>query len=73
MDWIATILSIAGIVLNANKLMICWPVWLASNVLWIIYSINAGETAALVMWIVFVGFNGYGWYKWKQDEKTDED
>ena len=70
--WIATVLSIIGIVLNAKKLISCWPVWLLSNVLWIIYFVNMWNPQSLILWIVFFAFNIYGWVQWKKDKKTDD-
>lgn len=64
--WIASTLSIIGIVLNAKKNIWCWPIWLLSNVLWVYHCMQVGDSAALVTWIVFGAFNIYGWYNWRK-------
>ena len=64
LGWVATILSITGILLNANLIIWCWSVWILSNVFWIIWSINKKEWSQLVLWIVFLITNIYGWYQW---------
>lgn len=69
LDWIGSILSISGILLNANKHMWCWPVWLLSNVVWLVHTAMIGEWAAFVMWVVFVFGNIYGWYCWIRDDE----
>lgn len=65
--WIAVILSIVGIILNAKHKMSCWPVWIASNVFWVIHAIDGVDIPAVVLWFVFMGFNVYGWYQWRRD------
>lgn len=63
--WLATSLSLLGIFLNAKKIIACWGVWLISDVAWIIYFLNPVDPQSLVLWIVFIGFNIYGWVQWK--------
>jgi len=62
--WIAFLFSMVGIVLNAKKIIWCWPVWLVSNVLWIIHMTQTHDNAALMTWVVFLAFNVYGYYEW---------
>jgi nicotinamide riboside transporter PnuC len=62
--WIATSLSIIGIIFNALKMVVCWPVWLASNVFWIYWAIKKHERHQLILWIVFLVSNLFGWYMW---------
>ena len=68
LGWIATILSITGIVLNAKKIIYCWPIWLVSNILWIIYNIQLKELSPIVLWVVFFMFNIYGWIEWNKSK-----
>lgn len=70
LGWIATSISIIGILLNANKNILCWPVWLLSNIAWILYFILVKwDLPSIVLWIVFAIFNVYGWVQWKKDKK----
>jgi len=71
--WIATVLSIFGIVLNAKKLILCWFVWILSNILWIIYFSNNFNLQSLILWVVFCLFNIYGWIQWKKDKKPQNE
>jgi hypothetical protein len=66
-DWIAAALSIAGIALNAHKNIRCWPVWIASNVVWVGYAALVGEWAVLATFTAFFAGNVYGWYRWEMD------
>jgi nicotinamide mononucleotide transporter len=65
--WIATVISIVGIILNAKKIIYCWPVWVVSNILWIIYFASLDMIPSVVLWIVFTIFNIYGWRQWYKD------
>jgi len=67
LDTIATILSIAGIFLNAKKIIYCWHIWLLSNVFWIVYCFQTDQTPALIMWSVFLFSNIYGYLQWKRE------
>ena len=65
--WIAVICSVVGIVLNARKVIWCWAVWIISNIMWTIHALTIKDWAAVCLWIVFTGFNIYGWYQWQSD------
>ena len=69
LGWIATAISIIGILLNAKKNIWCWPVWLVSNVLWITYFIILTNPQSITLWVVFALFNVYGWIQWSKDKK----
>ena len=64
--WIASSLSLFGIILNAKKNIWCWPVWTFSNFFWIYHTINVQEWAAFTTWVVFLGANIYGWIQWRK-------
>jgi nicotinamide mononucleotide transporter len=66
--WIATVISVVGVFLNARKNIICWPIWLISNILWIIYFFLLKNNPSIVLWIVFSFFNIYGWTQWSKDK-----
>lgn len=62
--WIATILSLVGIILNASMIMWCWVVWMVSNLLWVYWSVKKKEYSQTVLWTIFFFANIYGWYLW---------
>lgn len=68
-QWIAFILSFAGILLNAKKNMWCWPIWIVSNILWIIFNLSqpTPDYATLCLWMIFMMSNIYGWFQWGKD------
>ena len=65
--YLATFVSLVGIVLNSKKKMACWIVWLFSNIMWIIYSAIEGDVPSISLWILFSIFNIYGWIQWRKD------
>ena len=62
------VVSLIGIILNAKKNILCWPVWIASNFGWITYSLYQGDFPQILLWITFTAFNFYGWLKWSTDK-----
>ena len=68
LGWVASILSIFGIYLNAKKNIWCWYVWLVSNVGWLIYYLDKKDLPAIVLWIAFACFNVYGLIMWKRSK-----
>ncbi len=71
-NWFAALISIIGIILNAKKDILCWPTWLFSNFLWIAYSLPKKDYAYVVLWLVFGGFNIYGWLQWQKQKNRKE-
>ena len=69
LGYLAAFVSLMGIILNARKIMACWPIWLLSNVMWITYSGIEGDVPSIILWTTFSIFNVYGWWKWRQDKK----
>lgn len=67
MDWIGLVLALIGILLNAKKNIWCWPIWIASDVFWFIYGFTPMQASLLVLEVVFVFCNIYGWFSWYKD------
>lgn len=65
--WVGTIFQMLGLLFNAHKKTSCWPIWLTSNVFFIIYSIILSLWPVLILNVFFVAFNLYGWKKWKNE------
>lgn len=68
LGYFATFISLIGIILNARKNIWCWPIWIGSNLLWIIYSLIEGDIPSVVLWSMFTFANIYGWKVWKQSK-----
>ena len=44
MDWVATAMTLLGLWLNGNGRIACWPLWIVSNVIWIVVMFPQGRT-----------------------------
>jgi len=53
LGYLAAFVSLMGIILNARKIMACWPIWLLSNVMWITYSGIEGDVPSIILWTTF--------------------
>jgi len=62
--WIASIISLIGIICNAYMLIICWPIWCLANCFWTFWAIKKKEWSQVVLWVAFTLTNLYGWYQW---------
>ena len=62
--WVACAISFIGILLNAWKIIWCWPVWCVANFFWIYWAIKKKEGSQVFLWIVFTLANLYGWFMW---------
>ena len=71
MDWIALLLSCGGLLYNARKDIVCWPLWLLSNVFWGIAAYPK-FIPLLILQFVFAALNYYGWYNWTKDRAKNE-
>jgi len=64
LGWIAFGLSITGVWLNAHYIIWCWPIWIASNIVWLCWSYRKREWSQFSLWIVFLISSIYGWIMW---------
>jgi nicotinamide riboside transporter PnuC len=64
MDWIASLLTFWALWLNGRRNIACWPMWLISNVLWIVYAWWRKEWALFAVNIGFILLNFAGWRQW---------
>ena len=62
--WIATCISLIGIIFNAYKMIICWPIWCVANLFWIYWATKKKEWSQVILWSIFTLANIYGWYMW---------
>lgn len=62
--WIGAVLVVFGYSLNANHLVSCWPVWVLGNGMITAYSYHKKAYSTMVMSLVILIMNIYGWISW---------
>jgi nicotinamide riboside transporter PnuC len=66
-SWAATGTSLLGQWLINNKKKSAFPIWITSNVLWILVNIiGTFNLANVVMYIIYTMMNIHGLYKWNK-------
>jgi nicotinamide mononucleotide transporter len=58
------ITTLAGIWLTTRRLLICWPVVLAADVIYLVVFYRARLLSDALLQIFFVAFTLYGWWHW---------
>jgi len=61
---IATILSVLGAILNANKQISGFYLWTISNILWIIYGYRSKQKYLTITFITYLIITLYGIWNW---------
>lgn len=64
--WVLAIVCLIGNVLNVKKLRICFLIWIACNVVWIIFDATHGNYARVLLDSVQIGFSVWGFISWKK-------
>lgn len=64
--WSLTAITIFGTYLNSRMNKYGFLVWGLCNLLWLGVDFTRGIYAQAALYIVFIGFNIYGWVKWKE-------
>jgi nicotinamide riboside transporter PnuC len=67
MGWLASLLTLIGLLLNARKVRASWLVWIAGNLLWMMHGIYTHDDAILTLNVVLSLVNYYGFNKWRPD------
>lgn len=56
--------TVLGIWLTTRRLLVCWPVTLASDVLYLIVFYRARLFSDALLQLFFIAFTFYGWWHW---------
>jgi nicotinamide mononucleotide transporter len=68
-----TLTTILGIWLTTRRLLICWPVVLAADVLYLVVFYRARLFSDALLQIFFVAFTLYGWFHWWRGVQQEGD
>ena len=69
LDWFGVVFAIAGIVLNSQKIIYCWPCFMLSNVFFGFHFDHKKEKAYFVLLIVYFALNIFAWTEWQKEAK----
>ena len=67
----ATVTTIVGILLTTRRLLICWPVVLAADFLYLVVFYQARLFSDTLLQVFFVAFTLYGWFHWWRGVQKD--
>src|ERR1035438_6644912 len=59
-----TITTVVGIWLTTRRLLICWPIVLAADVIYLVVFYRARLFSDALLQIFFVAFTLFGWWDW---------
>jgi nicotinamide mononucleotide transporter len=65
--------TLVGIWLTTRRLLICWPVVLAADVLYLIVFYRAKLFSDALLQVFFVAFTLYGWWHWWRGVREEGD
>lgn len=72
LGWVAYVVALIGLVLNAKGKILCWPIWIVSAIIWVVYFVMKNDTQSIILWVTYLSFNFYGWYMWKKKTKISK-
>ena len=67
LGWLGFLLILVGYYLNAQKKIICFPIWAVGNIIYIIYGFILNAFPIMAMSIFVLGMNVYGYKNWVRD------
>lgn len=66
-----TITTVLGIWLTTRRLLVCWPVTLAADLLYLVVFYRAQLLSDALLQMFFVAFTLYGWWHWWRGVRDD--
>jgi len=67
--WTLTVITIFGTYLNSCQKKLGFLIWGLCNLCWLCVDLSRGIYAQAALYIVFIGFNIYGWKQWTMKAK----
>lgn len=64
MNWIGMITTLGGLYLNGRKIWWCWPIWIISNIAWIVAFLRPFDLAGILCNACLLVLNIVGWRNW---------
>ena len=67
--WLGTVCILFGYYLNAKKLDMSWIVWFLVNLFMLVYSVKINASPQVLLAVVLMGLNVYGYLNWRKISK----
>jgi nicotinamide riboside transporter PnuC len=68
--WVVTVISLAAVILNIKKKIVCFYLFAVANLAWAIIDYREGLIAQSVLFVAYFVLSIYGLYEWgKHKEK----
>jgi nicotinamide mononucleotide transporter len=71
LEFAAFVATIIGIWLTTRRLLICWPIILLADFLYLVVFFRSGFLSDALLQIFFVVFTIYGWWHWWRGMRAD--
>ncbi len=68
MEWLVTIFSITGVVLNIKKNKWCFVIWSVTNFCWMVIDFYKGIYAQAFLFLIYFILALYGLYEWSKEK-----
>jgi len=66
---IPVVLSISGIIFNIHKKRACWIIWTIGSIFWIGLYVYTQLWIPIILCVINIGMNIWGWKKWSKENK----
>jgi len=63
-QWLAMVLAVSGVLLNNARLRWCFPLWVVSNAITLVYHVRARLWGLACRDVVFLVLAVIGWFMW---------
>src|SRR5580692_3959469 len=71
LELVGVVTTIIGIWLTTKRLLICWPITLLADFLYLVIFFHSGLFSDALLQIFFVVFTIYGWLHWWRGVRVD--
>lgn len=61
--------ALAGSILNNRKMIICFPIWIISNIIYFGMHLQIGSWSLALKDVVFFGICVEGYFRWRKKKK----
>jgi len=71
LEFAAVVTTIIGIWLTTKRLLICWPIILLADFLYLVVFYQSGLFSDTLLQVFFIAFTLYGWWHWWRGVRAD--